>query len=132
MNKTILTGRPTTDIELKQTASGAAVVTFTLAVRKWGKDNESDFINIVAWNKTAEFASRYVHKGDRIGVVGRIQSRNFDGKDGKKVYVTEVIAEEIELLERKKTGPETKETNEAENLDNLKLEEISADDQLPF
>jgi len=129
MNKTILTGRPTTDIELKQTASGAAVVTFALAVRKWGKDNESDFINIVAWNKTAEFASRYVHKGDRIGLVGRIQSRNFDGKDGKKVYVTEVIAEEIELLERKKTASETKETNEAESLN---FEELGADDQLPF
>lgn len=104
MNKVVLIGRFTKDPELKFTpGTGKAVTTFTLAVdRRTSKDGqrEADFINIVAWNKTAELIANYMSKGRLLGVSGRLQTRNYDAKDGTKRYVTEVVADEIQFLDK--------------------------------
>ena len=97
MNKVTLMGRLTKNPETRYTPNNTVYTTFTLAVNRiYGKDTqEADFINIVAWNKTAEITSTYLTKGNLIALAGRIQTRDYDGKDGKRVYVTEVVAEEI-------------------------------------
>ena len=99
MNKVILMGRLTRDPEVRYTSTNNTLVaTFSLAVNRrfarQGEERQADFINIVAWDKTGEFCSKYFKKGMQVAVIGRIQTRNYDDKDGKKVYVTEVIAEE--------------------------------------
>lgn len=103
MNKSVLIGRLTKDPELKFTAgSGLATTTITLAVdRRPSKDKpkEADFIPVVLWGKSAENTAQYMTKGKLMAVSGRIQTRNYEGKDGKKVYVTEVIADEVQFLE---------------------------------
>jgi len=103
MNKVVLIGRLTKDPELKFTpGTGTAVSTFTLAVdRRFSKDGqkEADFIPIVVWGKQAESTANYMSKGKLIGINGRIQTRNYDAKDGTKRYVTEVVAEEVQFLE---------------------------------
>jgi len=103
MNKIVLIGRLTKDPELKFTpGTGTAVATFTLAVdRRFSKDGqkEADFIPIVVWGKQAESTANYMSKGKLIGINGRIQTRNYDAKDGTKRYVTEVVAEEVQFLE---------------------------------
>lgn len=102
MNKTILIGNLTKDPELTQTTSGIAVAKFTLAVQRKFKnaegEYESDFPQIVAWKNTAEFVQKYFKKGEKIAVSGSIQTRTYDNSDGKKVYVTEVVADEVEKL----------------------------------
>lgn len=105
MNKVVLMGRLTKDPEMRATQSGAGVCSFSLAVNRRVKlegQPEADFINIVAWAKTAEFVSKYFTKGQQVAVIGRIQTRNYDDKDGKKVYVTEVVAEEVYFADSKK------------------------------
>ena len=105
MNKVVLIGRLTKDPELRYTSSNVAAASFTLAVnRQFQNQNgvrEADFINIVIWRKQAETAKKYLTKGSLIAVEGRIQTRNYDGADGKKVYVTEVVADSFEFLESK-------------------------------
>jgi len=118
MNKTTLIGRLTKDPDLKFTqGTGTAVATCTLAVdrRMPGKDGqrEADFIPIVAWGKVGENLANYMTKGKMIAVSGRIQTRNYDAKDGHKVYITEVIAEEIQFLD-KGNGAGTNQTNNEE------------------
>lgn len=81
---------------MRNTQSDKAVANFTLAVDR-SKDG-ADYINCVAWNKTAELLEKYVKKGDKIGLIGRIQTRTYDDNNGRKVYVTEVVADEIEFL----------------------------------
>jgi single-strand DNA-binding protein len=102
LNKVILIGRTTKDVDLRKTSSGTAVATFTLAVdnRFVQKDgqNTADFISCVAWNNTAEFMNNYVKKGSLVAVEGRIQTRNYDNKDGNRVYVTEVVVETLKSL----------------------------------
>lgn len=99
-NIAVLIGRPTKDIELRTTQSGISVASFTLAVdRDHSKQkDEADFITCVAWNRTAEILSQYAGKGRLICVEGRIQTRNYDNKEGQRVYVTEVVAENVKLL----------------------------------
>ena len=96
----------TKDPEVRYTQTNNTLVSsFTLAVnRRFTKEGErqADFINIVAWNKTGEFASKYFQKGQQVGVIGRLQTRNWDDQDGKKHYVTEVIAEEVYFADGKK------------------------------
>ncbi len=108
MNKVILMGRLTKDPELRYTGGNTtAVATFTLAVnRRFAKDGErkADFINIVAWDKTAEFCSKHFTKGLQVVVVGRIQTRTWDDNEGKRHYITEVVAEEAYIADRKKSG----------------------------
>ena len=107
MNKVILMGRLTKDVEVRYTqTNNTMVASFTLAVNrrfvKPGEERQADFINIVAWNKTAEFCSKYFKKGQQVGVIGRIQTRTWDDEQGQKHYVTEVVAEETYFADSKK------------------------------
>ena len=106
MNKAILIGRLTRDPELRYTSSNRAVCQFSIAIdrpftNQSTGQREADFINIVAWDKTAENIGKYMNKGRLIAVEGRIQTRNYDNNEGKKVYVTEVIASNVQFLESK-------------------------------
>jgi len=106
MNRAILVGRLTKDPELRYTPNGVAVANFTVAVNRPFKnqagEQEADFINCVAWRGTAENLANYQKKGNLIGIDGRIQTRSYEGNDGKRRYVTEVIAESVQFLEPKK------------------------------
>lgn len=104
LNRVILIGRLTRDPELRYTPSGVAVTQFTLAVERpftnqQTKEKEADFINIVTWRQLAETCANYLRKGRLTAVEGRIQIRNYDNSEGKKVYVTEVIADNVRFLE---------------------------------
>lgn len=106
MNRVVLIGRLTRDPELRYIAgSGTAVSTFTLAVDRNFKSKdgqkEADFINIVVWNKQAENVANYLTKGRLAAVTGRIQTRSYEGNDGQKRNVTEIVADEVQFLERK-------------------------------
>ena len=104
INKVILGGRLTADVELKSTQSGVSVCQFGLAVnRKYSKEGEqtADFINCCAWRGTAEFISRYFHKGSSLCIVGNIQTRSYTDKDGIKRNVTEVIVDEAMFVDSK-------------------------------
>lgn len=104
INLCVLIGRTTRDIELRRTGNGTAVASFTLAVNrdfKTSDGQEADFIQCVAWKKTAELLEQYVHKGDRIAVNGSIRTRNYEDSHGRTVYVTEVLVNHVEFLETK-------------------------------
>lgn len=90
-NNVTLIGRFTNDPEKRVTQNGKSVTRFTLAVDRYGKDNGADFIVCIAWNQVSDYITTYLKKGDSLAVNGSIQTRNYDGTDGKKVYVTEVI-----------------------------------------
>lgn len=110
MNKVILMGRLTKDVEIRQTQNNLSVARFTIAVnRRFVKDGgqQADFINCIAWRKTGEFIARYFQKGSMIAVVGSIQTRSWDGNDGKKQYATEVIVDEA-YFTGSKSGSGTK------------------------
>lgn len=102
MNKVFLCGRLTTEPEPQQIPSGVSCVKFRLAVNRARKNKEgvreADFFNITAWRASADFVSRYIHKGDAVIVVGTIQTRSYDAQDGTKRYVTEIIADEVESV----------------------------------
>lgn len=103
LNRVVLVGRLTKDPDLRYTPSGVPVATFTLAVNRsftnQQGEREADFINVVVWRKPAENVANFLKKGSLAGVDGRIQTRNYEGQDGKKVYVTEVVAESVQFLE---------------------------------
>ncbi len=103
MNRVVLVGRLTKDPELRYTPSGVAVATFTLAVNRTftnqSGEREADFINCVIWRRPAENVANFLKKGSLAGVDGRVQTRNYEGQDGKRVYVTEVVAESVQFLE---------------------------------
>lgn len=100
INSVALTGRLTKDVDLRTAQNGISVASFTLAVnRQYSKDKEADFINCVAFKKTAEVLQQFAGKGRLIGVTGSIQTRHYTGKDGKEVYVTEVLANNISFLD---------------------------------
>lgn len=119
MNNTVLVGRLTKDADLRYTANGTAVASFTLAVnRAYKKENDeqkADFINCVVWRKTAEALANYTKKGSLIGVEGSIQTRSYDNQQGQRVYVTEVNAREITFLESKKTSAGEGSSNQQAN-----------------
>ena len=123
MNKVIIIGRNTKDIELKTTSSGTSAIEFSIAVNRAFKnangERESDFFNCVAFSKLAETISKYVKKGDQLGVEGRLQTRNYTNREGKKIYVTEIVVENVEFLQSKKQ-------------DEPKWEELNPDDDVPF
>ena len=102
MNKVILIGRLTRDPELRYTSSNVPTASFSIAVdRNFTNQNgerEADFINIVVWRKQAENCKNYLTKGSQVAIDGRIQTRNYEGQDGKKVYVTEVVADNVQFL----------------------------------
>ena len=134
MNNVSLVGRMTKDAELRYTPSNVAVATFTLAVNRQFKsangEKETDFINIVAWRKTAEILSNYASKGSQIGITGRIQTRNYEGNDGKRVYVTEVVAESVALLDSKQNNQQPQQKQETPFNNNNQMDIDSLD--LPF
>ena len=103
INRAILVGRLTRDPDLRYTASGAAVATFTVAVNRQFTnqqgEREADFINCVMWRKPAENFANFTHKGSLVGIDGRIQTRSYENQQGTRVYVTEVVAENFSLLE---------------------------------
>ncbi len=106
MNKAILIGRLTRDPEVRYTSSNRAVCQFTVAVdrpftNQQTGQREADFINVVVWDKRAENVGKYMSKGRLVAVEGRIQTRNYDNNEGKRVYVTEVVADNVQFLESK-------------------------------
>ncbi|MDO9492831.1 single-stranded DNA-binding protein [Acetobacterium sp.] len=119
MNKVILVGRLTRDPDVKNTTTGKAVASFTLAVDRRFKNKdgqkEADFVPIVVWGKQAEFAGQYLSKGNQIGVSGRLQVRSYDAQDGQRRYVTEVVADEIQFLSSKKDGGNSANTQQQSN-----------------
>lgn len=129
MNKVILIGNLSKDIESNTTANGLTVARFAIAVqRKYTNEageREVDFINIVAWRALAERCAQYLKKGSKVAICGTLQNRSFTGQDGIKKYVTEVIAEDVTFL--------TPKANEStvENKQDVKLQPID-DDNIPF
>lgn len=139
MNKAIISGRLVKDIELRTTPSGKSTIQNSLAVRNDYKNKEgkydSEFINIEVWNNTADYLSKYATKGSKILVEGKIVTRNYTAQDGTKRYVTNVVAEKIELLDTKKetTEPEpVEETPVNDPFTQFANEVEIKDDDLPF
>lgn len=147
INSTTLVGRLTKDPDLRYTGNGTAVATFTLAVNRSFKNQngeyEADFINCVIWRKSAENLANLTHKGSQIGVVGRIQTRDYENKQGQRVYITEVVADNFQLLEPKNqsqgqnnrgTGSQSRNegnyTNSKQNDTSLDIDNL--EDMLPF
>ena len=133
MNKVVLIGRLTKDPELRfSPGTGIAISRFTIAVNRRKKEDgtqEADFIPCVAWRKQAENLANYQKKGNQIAVTGRIQTRSYDGKDGIKRYVTEVIAEEIQFLD--KVNREINQSSGAD-YDSGWSDPVDDDDEIPF
>lgn len=136
INKVILGGRLTADVELKQTQSGVSVCSFSLAVnRKFQREGEqqSDFINCVAWRQTAEFISRYFKKGSSLCIVGNIQTRSWTDNNGQKRFATEVIVDEALFVDSKSDGGQAPAGGYIpEAYTAPSFEEIKGDDDLPF
>lgn len=110
INSVVLVGRLTKDIELRKTQSGLSVASFTVACdrrlsqeQRNNNEQSADFINCVAWRGSADFLGKYARKGDTVGVEGRLQTRNYD-RDGQRVYVTEVLANSVNLFHSKQTA----------------------------
>lgn len=116
INRTVLAGRLVRDPELRYTSNGVAVSNFTLACNRPFKnqdgEQEADFIQCVAWRKQAENIANYMKKGSLVGIDGRIQTRSYEGQDGKMVYVTEVLAESIQFLESRNSSGNTNSSNQ--------------------
>lgn len=151
INNVVLVGRLTKDIDLRYTGNGTAVGNFTLAVnRKVKSDGQptADFINCVAWKKTAEIIANHTKKGSQVGVEGSIQTRSYDNNEGKRVYITEVLVQSVTLLDSKSengngNGNESNKqssnntTNTPSNMGNDPFDRGSqpidiSDDDLPF
>ena len=114
INRVVLAGRLVKDPVLRKTENGASVVSFTVACTRRFKQEgqpDADFINTVAWNKTADIVHQYTHKGSLVGVEGRIQTRSYDDQSGKRVYVTEVVADSVQFLESKSTAASNANSN---------------------
>lgn len=115
MNYSFLIGRLTKDPDLRYTPNGTAVTTFTVAVDRNNDKKEADFIAVVTWSKLAENVAQYCAKGKLVSVVGRIQTRNYENNEGKKVYVTEIVANEVKFLEPKGSGQAQQEAPASSN-----------------
>ena len=113
LNKTIIIGRLTRDLELRKTNEGKSVLNFSVAVNRQYNKEQTDFINCIAWEQTADFMSKYLNKGALISVEGRIQTGSYEGTDGKKVYTTDVIAERVQALESRSQREGQTNTNES-------------------
>lgn len=119
MNRIILIGRLTRDPELRYTPNGTAVTTFTLAVNRPKRDGQqdADFINIVVWSKLADLCANYLRKGRQIALEGRIQSRSYENQESRKVFVTEVVAENVQFLGSKEEGNSGSKSSKANDHD---------------
>ena len=139
MNKVILLGRLTKDPEVRYTQTNNIIVaSFSLAVNrrfvKEGEERQADFINIVAWNKTAEFCSKYFKKGQQVGVVGRLQTRNWEDENKVKHYITEVVAEEAYFADSKRdnAGADGFENTFGSTVSESSEFSVQSDDDIPF
>ena len=136
MNKAILMGRLTRDVELRQTPNGVSVARFSIAVNRRFKSEgqpDADFINCVAWRQTGEFISKYFQKGSMIAVVGSIQTRSWDGQDGKKQYATEVVVDEAHFTGSKNDAAKSSDGNTStENTSGFDTITPEDEDDLPF
>ena len=141
-NKVILVGNLTADPELKQTQTGISVTSFTVAVsRPFSKNaaegqQQADFINVVAWRNTAEFVTKYFTKGRSILICGRLQTRSWTDQNGQKRYVTEVVADEAQFVDKKPDGAGAAAgaapAPYGASPKDVAFEEMSTDDDLPF
>ena len=141
MNKVILMGRLTRDPEVRYTTNtNTLVASFPLAVNrrfsKPGEERQADFINVVAWNKTGEFCSKWFKKGQQVGVIGRIQTRNWEDENKTKHYITEVVAEEAYFADSKREnaalGAEGFENTFGSTVSDASEFSVQSDDDLPF
>ena len=133
INNVVLTGRLSRDPEIKQTQSGVSVCNFCIAVDRQYKSGEEkicDFINCVAWRGTADFVSKWFHKGDGIGVTGSIQTRKWVTDGGENRYATEVLCQQVSFLEGKKNVAEAQQTHMEGNQNFSEVTE--EDESLPF
>lgn len=132
INKVILMGRLTRDPEMRHTNSGTPVTTFSIAIDNgYGDNKRTDFVNCLAWNKTAEFVTKYFTKGKMIIVIGRITTRSWETQDGKRAYATEVVANEVSFGESKSSQQTaTQPPMQDDDDDFTPLDE--EDDDLPF
>jgi len=128
MNNATLIGRLTKDLELRFTQSGKAVASGTMAVNRIKKDDPADFIPIVIWGTQAENAAKYLAKGSKLAVAGRIQTRNYEANDGHKVYVTEVVASDVEYLDNKGQAKASAPVDHTDDFQPM----TEDDDDLPF
>lgn len=138
INRSVLAGRLTKDIELRYSASGTAVAKFTLAVNRTFSnaqgEKQADFINVVAFKKTAENTANFCRKGSLIAVDGRIQTGSYEGQDGKRVYTTEVVADSVQFLETKSSDTQQsapQQQYQAPQQQNNTVLDVQ-DDDLPF
>ena len=132
MNKVVLIGRLSRDPELRHTSNNTPVCQINVAVSRpvaQGKEPETDFINVTVWNKQAENLVKYVKKGNQIAIEGRIQTRNYDNEEGKKVYVTEVLANHVEFIGSNSNKTNDNQTQVQDNKTSYTVEEI---DNIPI
>lgn len=119
INNVTLVGRLTKDPDLRYTSNGTGVATFTLAINRnftnQAGEREADFVQCVIWRKPAETLANYARKGTLLGVTGRIQTRSYDNQQGQRVYVTEVVAENFQLLESKATSEQRQSTQASQS-----------------
>jgi single-strand DNA-binding protein len=137
INTVTLVGRTTRDIDMRYSGNGTAIANFNLAVNRPFKnangEQEADFINIVQFGKGAELTAQYVKKGNQIGLTGRIQTRNYENKEGQRVYVTEVVADQVAFLEPKSNNQQSQSKPQNSEPFKGKGEAIDiSDDELPF
>lgn len=137
MNKVILAGRLTKDIEMRYTQTGKAIARFILSVnRRVSKDKEkqqADFIPIIVWNKLAEICSKYLTKGSQILVEGHLQIRDYVAQDGKKHYIVEVIAQKLEFMGSKVTAGNEQLQNQEQNISQEEItQDTATDEEIPF
>lgn len=136
MNKVFLTGNLSRDPELTTTNGGISVCRFTIAVQRRFQNSEgerdADFLNIVVWRGQAENCHKFLKKGSKCGVVGRIQTSSFEGQDGNRRYVTEIVADEIEFLSSKNSGGDTIADQKSEEPKKVAELQPIDDDTLPF
>lgn len=135
LNRTVLIGRLTKDPELRYTPNGVATASFTLAVERPFKTNgekETDFIQIVTWKQTAESVANYLRKGRLTAVEGRIQVRNYENKEGKRVYITEVVADNVRFLEKAESSDTKREDRPNDPFPTEGTPIDISDDDLPF
>ncbi len=128
-------GRLTKDVDLRYTSgNNTAVASFTLAVnRRMAKEGQpqADFLNIVTWNKTAEFAGKYFTKGMQVAIVGRLQTRTYDDNNGQKHYITEVVADEVYFADAKRDTAQSPAKSESDDNGFYPSDELNPD-ELPF
>lgn len=142
INNFVGTGRTTKDIDLRYSSGGVAIANFTLAITRRFDKEKTDFIRCVAFKKTAELIAQYVKKGHQIGIEGTVQTGSYDDKDGKRVYTTEIIANNVQFLETK--GSQSNQTQNSQPQNNQPTQQSSdpfakdgepvdiSDDDLPF